>query len=434
MIMSRCGHFALVVLVGILVFGAEVGAGGLYLYEVGSPDVGMAGAGYAARAEDAATVFTNPAGMTRLKQPTVMVGAQAMYLSLGFSPDGDTSRQAATLPGGGAAGDGDSNSWFPAGGLYYAQPLTDRLSIGLSLNGYFGLSLDYGSDWVGRYYAEEATLQALAIQPAAAWRVNDWLSVGAGVAAVYGMLDQKVGVNNVDPREGDGKLEVEDDDWTAQFNLGVLIEPWAGTRFGLTYLSEADLDFDDRVDFDGLGQGLRRVLGNRGLLDAKLDLGVTMPQAVMFSVYHAVTERLAFMGNLGWQDWSAFGKVDVSVDATDTNSFTTDLDYKDTWHVALGAQYRLNDAWLVTGGAAYDSEMMDEEDITPALPVGETWRFALGTRYGWSENVTLSGAYELAWTGDIDMDVNRGPLAGRVSGTYEDVALHVLTVNLEWRF
>jgi long-subunit fatty acid transport protein len=37
-------------------------AGGLYLYELGTPDVGTAAAGWAARAQDAATVFTNPAG------------------------------------------------------------------------------------------------------------------------------------------------------------------------------------------------------------------------------------------------------------------------------------------------------------------------------------------------------------------------------------
>ena len=42
-------------------------AGGLYLYELGTPDVGTAAAGWSARAQDAATVFTNPAGMTRLE-------------------------------------------------------------------------------------------------------------------------------------------------------------------------------------------------------------------------------------------------------------------------------------------------------------------------------------------------------------------------------
>jgi long-chain fatty acid transport protein len=244
----------------------------------------------------------------------------------------------------------------------------------------------------------------------------------------------KVAVNNIDPRDGDGQLELKDEDWTVQYNLGVLYEPTKGTRLGLTYLSEADLDFEDRVEFSGLGQGLEDILTRRGLIDAKLDLGMTMPQAVMFSVYHEVTDRLALMANLGWQDWSEFGKVDVSVAAEDSNSLTADLDYDDTWHAALGAQYRVSEPLLLTAGIAYDSAMMDEDQLTPALPVGETWRFGLGTRYNWSQDVTLGAAYELAWGGDLDMDVERGPLAGRVSGTYESVAIHFVCLNAEWRF
>jgi len=409
-------------------------AGGLYLYEVGSPDVGLAGAGYAARADDAATAFTNPAGMTRIDQPSLMMGAQPMYLHLDFNPDGATSAVARTLPGGGAADSGDSNGVLPAGGLYYVHPVNDRLRLGMALNGYFGLSLDYQDDWVGRYYAREASLQAAAIQPAIAWRVNDWLSVGAGVAALYGSVEEKIAVNNIDPLLPDGELKVSDEDWTAQFNLGLLIEPQQGTRLGLTYLSAADLNFTARTKFSGLGPGLLTALGNRGLLNAKLDLGMTMPQAVMFSVYHELTDRLALMANLGWQDWSQFGRVDVSVDSANPKNLTTALDYKDTWHVALGADYRISDAWRLTGGVAYDSAMMDDDQITPALPVSDTWRFGLGTRYAWSPDVSLSGSYELAWSGDIDMDVSRGPLAGRVSGTYEDTALHVVCLTLEWRF
>ena len=62
MVISRCWRFTLLVLIAVFALIEEVGAGGLYLYEVASPDVGMAGAGYAARAEDASTAFTNPAG------------------------------------------------------------------------------------------------------------------------------------------------------------------------------------------------------------------------------------------------------------------------------------------------------------------------------------------------------------------------------------
>jgi long-chain fatty acid transport protein len=409
-------------------------AGGLYLYEVGTPDVGLAGAGYAARAQDASTAFTNPAGMTRLDQSALMVGAQPMYLHLKFNPDGRTSAEADTRPNGQSADDGDGGGFLPSGGLYFVQPVTDQLWLGLAANGYFGLSLDYGNDWVGRYYTDEVTLQTLGVQPAAAWRFNDWLSIGAGASVLYGSLEDKLAVNNVDPALGDGRLKLDDTDWTVQYNLGILIEPWQGTRFGLTYLSEADLDFKDRVSFSGLGPGLEAALDARDLLDAKLDLGMKMPQAVMFSIYHEATDRLALMANLGWQDWSEFGAVDVTVSSLTTNSLTTKLPYKDTWHAALGAQYRLSDAWQLSGGVAYDSEMMDDRDVVPALPVSDTWRLALGTLYQWSENLKLSGAYELAWSGDVDMDVERGPLTGRVSGTYENASLHVVSLSVEWRF
>jgi long-chain fatty acid transport protein len=44
---------------------------------------------------------------------------------------------------------------------------------------------------------------------------------------------------------------------------------------------------------------------------------------------------------LGRQDWSKFGKVEVGVDSNNPISLTTNLDYDDTWHAALGAQYRM---------------------------------------------------------------------------------------------
>ncbi len=419
--MMRMWRSGTLILLGLVLTIATAEAGGLYLYEIGSPDVGLAAAGYAARAEDAGTAFTNPAGMTRLERPSLLLGAQPMYLNIDFATESNSTE---------AGNDGDSNGWLPAGGLFYVHPVNDRLALGLAMTGYFGLALDYQDDWAGRYYVQDTTLQAAAIQPAIAWQVNDQLSVGAGVAVLYGLLEEKLAVNRSLDALPDGEIKLEDDDWTVQLNLGVLYAPASGTRFGLTYLSEADLDFSDRADVSGFGPTLTAILG---LGSRTVDLGVTMPQALMFSVYHELNDRLAVMGNLGWQDWSEFGKVEVSISNTRVD-LTTDLDYHDTWHVALGAQYRVAEPWLLTAGIAYDSAMIDEEDLGPTLPVGESWRFALGGRYSWSRDLTFGAAYELAWAGDLDMDVERGPLAGRVSGTYENTAIHFVALNAEWRF
>ncbi|MEE4602844.1 MAG: outer membrane protein transport protein, partial [Desulfobacteraceae bacterium] len=203
-------------------------------------DGNCAAAGWAARAQDATTVFTNPAGMTRLDKSELLVGIQPLYLRAEFSPDSSTTT---------SGPDGDASTWLPAGGLYYVHNLMPKLKIGLSTVGYFGLGLEYENDWVRRYYIQEIKLQALGIQPAVAYQVTDWLSLGAGVVALYGVLDQKAAVNNIGPNQDDGRLKIEDDDWTYQVNLGVLVEPRKGTRFGLTYLSEGDLEFKDEPDF-----------------------------------------------------------------------------------------------------------------------------------------------------------------------------------------
>ena len=408
-----------------LLIASSAQAGGLYLYELGTPDVGLAAAGWAARAQDAATVFTNPAGMTRLEKSELLVGVQPLYLHAEFSPDADTST---------SGSDGDASTWLPAGGLYYVHNLRPKLKIGVSTVGYFGLGLEYENDWVGRYYVREVKLQALGIQPALAYQVTDWLSLGVGVVALYGVLEEKVAVNNIGPNQSDGKLKLEDSDWTYQVNLGVLVEPRQGTRFGLTYLSEGDLKFKDQPDFSNLGPGLAALLRANGLLDAKIKVDFTMPQALMLSGYHELSDRWALMGNLGWQDWSEFGKVGVTVASEDTSSLTVDRNYKDTWHVAFGAQYRVTDPWLLTAGIAYDSSMMDDEDRTPDLPLGEAWRFGLGARYDWSENLAFGLGYTLLWSGDLDMDVNRGSLAGRVSGTYENVSMNFINFYLNWKF
>ncbi len=278
--MAKFFTSALSGLLGLLLALGSAQAGGLYLYEIGSPDVGLAAAGYAARAQDASMAFTNPAGMTRLKRPSLMAGAQPMYLDIDFSADSATT----------VAGDsGDSNGWMPAGGLFLVQPVTDRLALGLALTGYFGLALDYQDDWVGRYCVQDTTLQAAALQPAVAWQVNDQLSVGAGVALLYGMLEDKLAVNRSLDGLPDGQLKLEDEDWGVQLNLGALYEPVPGTRLGLTYLSAADLDFSDRAEFSGFGPTLEALFGPGS---RTIDLGMTMPQAVMSSVYHDLNARL----------------------------------------------------------------------------------------------------------------------------------------------
>ena len=283
------------VLVIFLAIGpASAWAGGLYLYEVSNADVALASAGWAARAQDASTLFTNPAGMTRIDRPQLQFGIQPIYVNIKFDPDSNTSPHNLVITNGQRADDGDTSGWLPAGSTFYVHPVTKDLRLGIGVLGFFGLALEYEDDWVGRYYLKEVKLQGFTIMPSVAYRVNSWLSVGAGLNAMYGILNQKVAVNNNPLGIGtnpDGQLEVDDKVWGFGGLFGILIEPTQRTRFGLTYLTKTKLDFESNADFSALRPGLETILGNKGLLDAKLKLPINAPQAVMLSGYHEINDR-----------------------------------------------------------------------------------------------------------------------------------------------
>jgi len=408
--------------------GGPAWAGGIMLYQFGSPDVGVAAAGYAARAQDASTVFTNPAGMSRLEKSQVLGGLQVLYGNVGFSPNSATTVSGSD--GGVAVG------WMPGGSAFIVQKLNQDVSIGFGVLSYFGLSQSFDDNWVGRYYVQKSTLIGLTLTPAVSYRVNNWLYLGAGLNLMYGILDDQVAINNIGESRPDGQLMYDDRRWGYGANLGLLVEPKPGTRFGLTYLSEVKLDFSAVPEFSGLGPALQRVLISRGLTTNDLDLKMTVPQMVMFSAYHEINQRWAIMGNVGWQDWSRFGKVDVGINSSNPTSLTVDNDYNDTWHVALGVQYRpaVESPWTFSGGVSYDSSAVDDENRSVTVPMGEVWGFALGAQYAIKPNLTLGAAYEFAWLGDMPVDQQRGPLAGRVAGDFKNSSFSFFALNLKWTY
>jgi long-chain fatty acid transport protein len=116
-------------------------AGGIQLYEIATPDVGLASAGYAARAQDASTVFKNPAGMSLLQSSQFQGGLQLTYGSVEFSPNSST-----TVSGGNG---GNAIGALPAGSLFFTHALSDRFAVGLGAFSYFGLALEYDDNWGG---------------------------------------------------------------------------------------------------------------------------------------------------------------------------------------------------------------------------------------------------------------------------------------------
>ncbi len=216
-------------------------AGGLFLTEFGTEDVALAGAGWAARAEDASTLFKNPAGMSRLEGHHFQGGLQALYYAGSFSPT------VATFGGGGG---GNPVGVVPGVSGFYVHSVSKDFKVGLGLLSNFGLGLKYDGDWAGRYYVRDAALVGVTFAPVASYRVNDVLSVGGGPNVMVGYQKYTSAVNNLLPNLGDGELQVKDTTAGVGGQVGVLLEPTQRTRFG------SHLLFADQAQFLGPSQSL----------------------------------------------------------------------------------------------------------------------------------------------------------------------------------
>jgi long-chain fatty acid transport protein len=142
--MTRRSRF---ISLGLLLFmivstSRSLQAGEIMLYEFGTPGVGLAAAGCAARAQDASTLFKNPAGMSELDQSQLQTGLQLIYGDYGFEPDGQTTTS-------GSDG-GNPIGALPGGGLFYVHSFGPDFRAGVGTFSYFGLGAKFDDDWVGR--------------------------------------------------------------------------------------------------------------------------------------------------------------------------------------------------------------------------------------------------------------------------------------------
>ncbi len=402
-------------------------AGGLDLYEIASPDVGLASAGYSARAQDASTLFKNPAGMSLLEGTQVQGGLQFTYGNLQFSPGAGTSPRLGTDNGGNGIGA------LPGGSFFVTTPATDWLTVGFGSFSYFGLSESYHDNWVGRYYVQQGTLIGMSLMPAASLKLTDWLSLGGGPNIMYGYLKANTAVNNVAPGVPDGQMSLQDHEWGVGGIGGVLVEPVKGTRIGATYVSQVKLDFSATPTFSGPGAVVRAMQ----IASPSLDLGMTVPQTAMIGLYQELSAKWAVMCDAGWQNWSKFGEVEAGVDTVGgvSRATTTQLHFDDTWHGAVGAQYQYSDQWRFSGGVAYDSSAVESAYRSVAAPMGQAWRFGLGAEWQATEKLSLGADYEFLWSGNMSVDQGT-PLSarGQVDGSFNDAWFSFFTLNLTYKF
>ena len=400
-------------------------AGGIMLYEIGTDNAGLANAGAAARAQGPSTIASNPAGMSYLPGTQITGGLQILYGDLSFDRDSNTN--------GTGTGSGNVLDPIPGGSFFVSHQFDDHWSIGFGQYADFGLAAKYDNDWSGRYFAQDASLAGLSFVPSVAYRFNEQWSVGVGVKAMYGMLQSDTAIDRSPfgfTERSDGQFKYKDNDWGFGANVGVIYAPQPGTRIGLAYTSKVDLEFEDGLDVKGDGPALDRLDG----LNTQLDM--TVPQTATLSLFQQLDPQWALLASVNWQDWSEFGDIAVQVDTTafGAQSRTVDAHFKDTWQLALGAQYQATPQLLWNVGVAYDSSAVSDGNRTFTVPMGESWRIAAGATYALNKVTDINVSWAMVWLGDMPVDQTKSTSGIRTSGEFDNAWIQALTGNMTWRF
>ncbi len=400
-------------------FTTQAFAGGAYIYEMLPTAVGTAGAGLGAKAQNASTVFTNPAGMTYIDHTEIEAGATLMYLNAPFSSQVGTTATGRS---------GDTSEWFGGGNFSYLQPLGDGWTFGLSVQNFFGLSLNWQNNWIGRYSSTEEWVIAPQIQPTIAYKVNDWLSVGAGLGLTMGYLKTYMNLYNPDIVPYDGKAKLRDTAFAVQGNLGVMLQPNEDLRIGIRYLTETKLDFKTTPSISGVdpavGNGLKALGG--------IDLGLYMPQALNIAAFYQLNEQWALLGDFGWEDWSRFGKLDVGFGRTGEFA-VADLDTNDIYHFGIATQYQFDESLMLSAGFSFDSKLSDNDKRPLVLPLKDMYRYGAGFEKKMSEDFTLGAGLDFLWEGDVPIQPTDAG-AGVIHGQYTSIYFIFASVYGVWKF
>nr|WP_272211112.1 outer membrane protein transport protein [Marinicella sp. W31]MDC2876994.1 outer membrane protein transport protein [Marinicella sp. W31] len=428
-ITNRTGLFYFSFMAATALMAGSALAGSFGLREQSAAGLGQAFAGAAAGQAGLGSTYWNPATMTEFK------GLQAEIDLTGIFPYASTTPTTGTSPaliyygGSGSTGDIGLDAALPAG--YVSFQVNDSIWLGLGVNSPFGLTTKNPTNYAGQVYARTSEVRSYNFTPMAAWKVNDWLTVGAGVEAMYFKTRLTQAMS---PLPGAPSAELEGDSWAAGYTLGFTLTPMDGTVIGVGYRSAINQNLSGDLT---LGASSGPLPAGRYGIDADMKL----PDQLTVGLSQKVTDALTFNAGFEWTNWSVFNTIPVYGNSGPTNGMQlTDLpfEYDDGYYAALGMSYDWTEQFTVRGGLGYEWSPISTRNRDLRLPDSDRVHASIGGTYNWTNDLSLDFAYEHIFSvgdGDVRL-VNGNPhyepgadFVGKV-----DSRVDLISVSLRYRF
>ncbi len=264
------------------------------------------------------------------------------------------------------------DTFVPA--MYGTYQLSDRFYAGIAVNSPLGLSTKPDSSlWAGSPLALTSQIRTLDFNPTLAYKITPELSIGVGAQVEY----IRVRLNDAGFPDLIPARSIDADSWGAGATAGILWQPSAATSIGVGYRSAVTQDLSGMYMLTAAG--------------FPANASVTLPDEVTLSARQAVTDRLALLGTVEWQNQSNVGNIPITSNGTAVE--TLNFNYRDQWYFALGAEYAYSPSLTVRTGVSYEISPVDNTNRTILLPDSNRLGVSVGGSYKYSDRVTFDLAY-----------------------------------------
>lgn len=391
----------------IMLGAAPAFAAGFQLNETSGSGLGNAFAGGAAIAEDASTLWSNVAGISRLRSEHVVGTLHLITPSLKFRNDASVAATSQALGGNG----GNAGGLSPVPNLYAVKPIDGTWSVGIGMTAPWGLVTEYDAGWVGRFQAIKSGIKTININPGLSWKASDSVALGFGLNLQHmsaeftnqvnysGALLSAAALGGASPAALAGiaaatpglesSARVKGSDNGTGWNAGVLWDMDNKTRIGAQYRSSVKYRLSGNATFANpavsplLGPaigGLANSVNTLALFNTAISSDVKIPAVVNLSYFGTVNDRWDLMADAQWTEWSTIRNLTFTR-ANGTLLQSTPENFKNSWKLGIGANYRYNNDMVFRGGLAFDQSPVLTAFRTPRLPDADRTWLTAGLQY-----------------------------------------------------
>jgi long-subunit fatty acid transport protein len=367
---------------------------------------------------DATAAYYNPAALTLLQNAQIIPLLTVSRFQTKFNgqstvvPTNFTQRGAAS-----------SVSYYYSPSFYFAMPVTNRMTFGLAAISNFA-NRNFEDNSILRYVQSSNTIQDYDLVPALGFKINNYVSVGAGVNLSYTKMHLEPNVGFPGSNVADSQSSNQSEGSGVGANAGFLLKPKEGTLLGFNY----------RTITTYRENGTSRLSGAAELTSNNYRFQLRTPARSVFTISQLLTPTVGLITTIQRMQWGMIRNIKIYDLATLVGNApviinaTVPYYLRDTWILTFGGHYRFQPNWIARIAATYNQSPSNGHY---QISTGDSYILGASLGYQINKTITLDCSYAHAFIKDESIQIagNRYVINGNNQASRDAVSLK-LTWNV----